>query len=98
MCYRGLETGSRKIASHAIKQNEIIFVFESAYVPNDEEMSYNLSQHGDGVRDVAFSVKDIDNIVKIAKSNGAHVVKDIWVEEDENGVVRMATVKTVRQL
>jgi 4-hydroxyphenylpyruvate dioxygenase len=27
--YRGLETGSRKVASHVIKQNKTIFVFKS---------------------------------------------------------------------
>lgn len=28
--YKGLETGERKVASHAIKQNDTIFVFKSA--------------------------------------------------------------------
>jgi len=28
-------------------------------------MSEHLTQHGDGVRDVAFSVEDIDTIIKV---------------------------------
>ncbi|XP_063972553.1 4-hydroxyphenylpyruvate dioxygenase isoform X4 [Diachasmimorpha longicaudata] len=92
--YQGLETGSRKIASHAVKQNKIVFVFESAYEPNDKLMADHLARHGDGVRDIAFSVVDIDEIVKVAKARGAKIVRDIWEEKDETGVVRMATLRT----
>ncbi|CAK9812230.1 4-hydroxyphenylpyruvate dioxygenase [Anthophora quadrimaculata] len=92
--YRGLETGSRHVASHVVKQNEIIFVFESAYEPNNKEMANHLSQHGDGVRDIALKVEDIDIIVKIAKDKGAVIIRDIWEESDEYGVVKFATIKT----
>lgn len=115
--YRGLETGSRHVASHVVKQNQvhktnvyysilnfflqlkyifdiinqftevrnanvvlyivkkktifcffylqIIFVFESAYETDNEDMASHISRHGDGVRDVAFNVEDIDIIVKV---------------------------------
>ena len=33
--YKGLETGSRHVAAHAVRQNKIIFVFESALMPNN---------------------------------------------------------------
>jgi len=33
--------------------------------------------------------------VKVAKQKGAEIVRDIWEESDEYGIVRMATVKTV---
>ncbi len=58
-------------------------------------MGDHLVLHGDGVKDVAFSVNDLDGIMEHAKAKGALVVKDIWEESDENGTVRMATVKTV---
>ncbi|XP_029037094.1 4-hydroxyphenylpyruvate dioxygenase [Osmia bicornis bicornis] len=92
--YRGLETGSRQIAGHVVKQNQIIFVFESAYEPDNKEMASHLSRHGDGVRDIALNVEDIETIVKIAKEKGAKVIKDIWEEKDENGTVKLATIKT----
>ncbi|XP_003691052.1 4-hydroxyphenylpyruvate dioxygenase isoform X1 [Apis florea] len=92
--YRGLETGSRRVASHVIKQNQIIFIFESAYEPDNEEMANHLSRHGDGVRDIAFNVENIDIIVKIAKERGAVIVKDIWEENDKYGTVKFATIKT----
>jgi len=34
--YKGLETGCRQVCSHAVKQNKIIFVFESAYEPGNK--------------------------------------------------------------
>lgn len=92
--YQGLETGSRKIVSHVIKQNDIFFVFKSAYEPNNAEMGSHLVRHGDGVKDVAFSVQDLEGIVKKAKERGAKIVKDIWEESDEHGIVRFATVAT----
>lgn len=63
--YSGLETGSRRTAAHAVGQNQIVFVFESAYEPDDEEMASHLSRHGDGVRDIAFNVEDIDTIFEV---------------------------------
>ena len=32
--YKGLETGSRQLVAHAVKQNKIIFVFQSMLEPN----------------------------------------------------------------
>ena len=58
-------------------------------------MGPHLVRHGDGVKDVAFSVEDLDAIVQAAKERGVQVVRDIWQEEDEFGVVRFATVQTV---
>jgi len=92
--YRGLETGSRTVCSHAVKQNQIVYVFESALLPDNQEMGTHLVKHGDGAKDVAFTVKDLDVIVKVAKQRRAAIVRDIWEEKDEGGVVRMAQVKT----
>lgn len=70
-------------------------MFVSAYEPNNTELGDHQTLHGDGVRDVAFEVDDLDVIVKRAKDQGAVVVKDIWEEADEFGKVRFATVRTV---
>lgn len=92
--YRGLETGSRNVCSHAVRQNKIVYVFESALLPDNEEMGRHLVRHGDGVKDVAFAVKDLDVIVKVAKQRGASIVRDIWEEKDDKGCVRFAQLKT----
>ncbi|KRT85784.1 hypothetical protein AMK59_832, partial [Oryctes borbonicus] len=88
--YKGLETGSRKYAYHAVKQNRIILVFVSPYEPNEEEIGHHLVKHGDGVKDVAFSVENLERIVARAKEKGATIIRDIWEESDFNGTVRFA--------
>lgn len=92
--YRGLETGSREVCSHAVRQNRIIFVFESALNPGNQEMGGHLVTHGDGVKDIAFAVEDLDGIMQVAKKKGATIVKDIYEEKDEGGVVRYGKVQT----
>jgi len=92
--YKGLETDSRQIASHALRQNKIVFVFQSAYDPYNKEFGDHLSKHGDAVKDVAFQVDHLDAILKRAKERGATVVRDIWEETDGDGTVRYATVQT----
>ncbi|KAL8620820.1 hypothetical protein ACOMHN_033217 [Nucella lapillus] len=93
--YKGLETGSRKVVSHAVKQNNIIFVFQSMLEPGQpEEIGKHLIKHGDAVKDVAFQVEDLDAIYKHAVQCGAQAVAEPWEEKDEQGMVRMARVQT----
>ncbi|VDK46131.1 unnamed protein product [Anisakis simplex] len=92
--YRGLETGSRLIVSHAIRQNNIIFVFESALLPDNVELGNHLVRHGDGVKDVTFQVENIEAIVERAKKKGAKVISDINEETDEYGSIKRAVIQT----
>ncbi|GMR31655.1 hypothetical protein PMAYCL1PPCAC_01850, partial [Pristionchus mayeri] len=92
--YRGLETGSRLVAAHVIRQNNIVFVFESALLPGNDEMGAHLVQHGDGVKDIAFEVDDIERVIQTARKTGAKIVKELTVESDEDGTVKYATVQT----
>ncbi|XP_007422815.1 4-hydroxyphenylpyruvate dioxygenase [Python bivittatus] len=94
LAYRGLETGSREVVSHVIKQDKIIFVFSSALNPGNEEMGKHLIQHGDGVKDIAFEVEDCDFIVEKARERGAQIVREPWIEEDKYGKVKFAVVQT----
>ena len=64
------------MAAHAVKQKDTVFVFKSAYEPGSEEclaMGRHLTDHGDGVKDVAFSVEDLDAILAKARARGAKV-------------------------
>jgi len=72
-------------------------VFKSPYEPDSPEsavMGAHLVRHGDGVKDVSFTVEDLDAIVARAVKRGAKLVRDIWTESDEGGSVRFATVQT----
>ena len=55
----------RTVSLYTLNVLQIRFVFKSAYEPNNEEMGAHLVKHGDGVKDIAFSVEDLDAIVKV---------------------------------
>ncbi|TSO88077.1 4-hydroxyphenylpyruvate dioxygenase [Bagarius yarrelli] len=94
LAYCGLETGSRDVVSHVVKQGKIIYVFSSALNPGNKEMGEHLVKHGDGVKDVAFTVEDCDFIVKKAREQGATIVREPYVLEDEFGSVKLAVLQT----
>jgi 4-hydroxyphenylpyruvate dioxygenase len=71
-----------------------VFVFKSALNPNNKVIGSLLETHGDHVKDIAFSVNDLDYIVKRAVDNGAKLVQDIHELRDENGYVRLARIQT----
>ncbi|GMT07949.1 hypothetical protein PENTCL1PPCAC_30123, partial [Pristionchus entomophagus] len=86
--YRGLETGCRDVAAHAVRQNKIIFVFESALLPANNEFGAHLEQHGDGIKDVAFAVDDIERVLAMARKAGAKIVKDVRLSLDNRSLCR----------
>ncbi|CAF4423941.1 unnamed protein product, partial [Adineta steineri] len=92
--YRGLETGSRDVVSHVIKQNKIIIVFQSPLLPDNQEYGEHLVRHGDGVKDVAFTVNNLEQIIEQVKAKGGKIVKDIWTDTDQHGSVKMACIQT----
>ncbi|XP_036614818.1 4-hydroxyphenylpyruvate dioxygenase [Trichosurus vulpecula] len=94
LAYRGLETGSREVASHVVKQGKIIFIFSSALNPGNKEMGDHLVKHGDGVKDISFEVEDCDYIVQKARERGAVIVKEPWIEQDKFGRVKFAVLQT----
>uniref|UniRef100_A0A2K5LPH2 4-hydroxyphenylpyruvate dioxygenase n=1 Tax=Cercocebus atys TaxID=9531 RepID=A0A2K5LPH2_CERAT len=87
LAYRGLETGSREVVSHVIKQGKV------SCHPQDK-MGDHLVKHGDGVKDIAFEVEDCDYIVQKARERGAKIVREPWVEQDKFGKVKFAVLQT----
>jgi 4-hydroxyphenylpyruvate dioxygenase len=96
LAYRGLETGSRDVASHVVKQGDAIFVFESPIHPETmREMANEIARRGDGVKDVAFTVKDCRAVYSKAIARGAKSIQEPEEITDEDGTVIMATLATV---
>lgn len=94
LAYKGLETGSKKVASHVVKNDKVIFEFQSPYEPNDDiGISAHISKHGDGVRDVAFTVDDAVGIYKKAVERGAKSAREPVTLTDEFGTVILASVQ-----
>uniref|UniRef100_A0A3P9I905 4-hydroxyphenylpyruvate dioxygenase n=1 Tax=Oryzias latipes TaxID=8090 RepID=A0A3P9I905_ORYLA len=94
LAYQGLETGSREVVSHAVKQGKIIYVFSSALNPGNKEMGEHMVKHGDGVKDIAFTVEDCDFLVQKAQERGANIIKEPHTLEDKKGKVRLAVLQT----
>lgn len=95
VAYKGLETDSRQMVSHVVRQGKIIFVFSSQLEPDTpKEFGLFLSKHGDAVKDIAFEVEDLDAIFKRAVAQGATVVREPYDETDVDGTVRQATIRT----
>lgn len=99
VAYKGLETGSRAVVSHVVRMADIYFVFSSQLNPTataeyGDDMGAHLAKHGDGVRDIAFTVADCRAIYASAVGRGAVSVMEPVETTDEHGTVVMATVRT----
>jgi 4-hydroxyphenylpyruvate dioxygenase len=68
--YSGLETGSRDTASYLLQQNQVRFVLTSA-LHSGSPVAAHVARHGDGVRDLAFEVRDADAAYETALQRGA---------------------------
>lgn len=106
--FRGLETGSRDVACHVVRLNETIIQFVSAVEPMNTKLNEFLLSHGDAIKDVAFRVDNIEDLVQHAIEQGAELVAPLEVEtfdaKPDNAsasgqpvdkyVVKRATIKT----
>ncbi|KAL4705935.1 hypothetical protein ACJJTC_017517 [Scirpophaga incertulas] len=87
------QTESNPAISHAVRLNAITIVFQSPTSSNGV-IAQDLAAHGDFVKDVAFEVEDLEQLVKRAKGGGAEVVQDIAEERDDSGFVKYAVLRT----
>lgn len=95
VAYQGLETGNRDYATHVIKNGDVCFAFKSPLNPSGhEEFAKHHEMHGDGVKDVAFTVDDSVGIYSKAVERGAVSVSEPQTLKDEHGSVIVSTVKT----
>lgn len=73
---------------------QIIFALTSPLNPGNKEFALELEKHGDGVKDVAFTVDDAAGIHNKAVERGAKSVKAPETLKDEHGTVIVASVQT----
>lgn len=91
--YKGLETGSRDKVSYVMKQNKVNFILSSPLVPGTE-MGLHIDKHGDGIKDVSFSVDNAENAWKETTERGAESISKPKLINDDNGEAVIATIKT----
>lgn len=90
--FHGLETGLRNEVDYLLEQNDLRLLF-SAPVRPGHPMSEKIALHGDFVRDIAFEVDDVDWSFKTAVERGAEPDREPFWLEDDNGKVRLASIK-----
>jgi 4-hydroxyphenylpyruvate dioxygenase len=91
--YAGPETGVADRASYVLEQNGIRFVV-TAGLTADSPIATHVRMHGDGVRDLAWSVEDAGAAFASAVARGARVVEPPHELRDDNGVMTLASVAT----
>lgn len=89
--YSGLETGRRDSVSYVVEQGNIRLVLTSALDPSSP-VAEHVRVHGDGVKDIAFAVKDAARAYEELLARGARPVAEPSAVEDEKGRVVKATV------
>ena len=91
--YAGPETGVADRASYVLEQNGIRFVV-TAGLTAESPITAHVRMHGDGVRDLAWSVEDAAAAFASAVARGARVVEPPHEVRDDNGVMTLASVAT----
>ena len=89
--YSGLETGVRDRSSYYLEQGNIRFLL-TAPINSSSPIVDHVAKHGDGVRDIAMHVEDVDRAYKETTKRGARSVEEPHDMEDENGTIRKAAI------
>jgi len=90
--YRGLETGSREVASYVVEQGDIRFVLSTGLSPN-HPICQSALKHGDGVGIIALEVPDTVSAYKETTARGAVSAIAPTEKEDGYGILRYAAIQ-----
>jgi 4-hydroxyphenylpyruvate dioxygenase len=96
VAYRGPETGCRDQADYVLASGSARFVLSGA-VHAGTELGRQVSEHGDGISDLALEVPDVDRAIAHARAQGATILAEPADETDEDGTVRTAAIATYGQ-
>src|SRR4051794_35303297 len=91
VAYSGPETGNRDHRAYVLRSGAARFVAPGAYAPASPRADPH-RRHGDGIRDIALSVPDVDRCIAHARSQGAMVLEEPHDLGDEHGTVRRAAI------
>ncbi|MDG4828109.1 4-hydroxyphenylpyruvate dioxygenase [Solwaraspora sp. WMMD1047] len=91
VAYRGPEQGYRDHAEYVLTSGSARFVLVGA-VHADAPGAEHVTQHSDGVQDIALAVPDVDAGYAHALAQGATGLVEPHDVTDEHGTVRIATI------
>lgn len=88
--YSGPETGVRDRISYLLQQGEVRLIF-TGFLSRESEISRHVELHGDGVKDIAIDVNDLDRTLSFIRENG--VVKSVETKNLKGDSGTLATAK-----
>ncbi|RMG22464.1 MAG: 4-hydroxyphenylpyruvate dioxygenase [Methanobacteriota archaeon] len=88
-----LKTGNRKFASYVMQQGDAKIVLSAPYSPASEMAAHHMT-HGDGVKVVGLTVRDVEVAWENALERGAKGISPPKELKDDYGSVRVATIST----
>ncbi|MCW9706140.1 4-hydroxyphenylpyruvate dioxygenase [Fodinibius salsisoli] len=91
--FSGLETGIRDHVSYYLEQGNVRLILTSA-LKSDSPIARHVASHGDGVRDIALQVEDVDRAYQETIKRGAQSIEKPRDITDENGSIRKAAIAT----
>jgi 4-hydroxyphenylpyruvate dioxygenase len=95
VAHAGPETGRRDRVSYLLEQGDVRFLVTGGLTP-DSPVAEHVRRHGDGIRDIAFIVDDVDAVYDAALARGARSFRAPADDVDEggHGVIRHAAIAT----
>ncbi|MCA1037986.1 4-hydroxyphenylpyruvate dioxygenase [Bacillus infantis] len=93
VAYSGLETGNRETVSYVLQQRKIRLVVTGSLTEETKVAAF-VKKHGDGVKDIALAVDDVESAYKGAVERGAVELIPPFELEDEHGKLKKAVIGT----
>jgi 4-hydroxyphenylpyruvate dioxygenase len=93
VAYRGPEQGYPDAAEYVLVAGSVRFVLAGAVRAGTAHAEHH-ARHGDGVRDIALEVPDVDAAYRYAVEHGARGIDVPYDVTDEHGTVRLASIAT----
>lgn len=93
VAYSGLETKNRERSSYVLKQKNMYLVLSSSFSP-DHPIADFVKLHGDGVKDIALEVENVETAYKESVGRGAIPIQEPMEYSDEHGVWKKAIIGT----
>ncbi|MEI5909012.1 4-hydroxyphenylpyruvate dioxygenase [Bacillus spongiae] len=93
IAFSGLETGNRETISYVLQQQNIRLVVTGS-LKEETRVAQFVKKHGDGVRDIALTVEDVEKAYEGAVSRGAIEIQPPVTITDENGEIKKAVIGT----
>ncbi|WP_108669908.1 4-hydroxyphenylpyruvate dioxygenase [Peribacillus acanthi] len=93
VAYSGLETGNRETVSYVLQQRKVRLVITGS-LNDSSRVAQFVKKHGDGVRDIALTMNDVDKAYAEAVARGAIEIQPPHEISDEHGVIKKAVIGT----